>query len=261
MAQPTYSTNFHPSVDFKVGMDMQVRLLATHPVFFGIGGLSQWASSYADEETVRWSGRLYRHYCIEGNTDPLTDDPYVLTHIRNPDFDDGATGWTVEAAEPGSIAIRTREGYGYLGARSRQVGNHFLWTRRSASKANVFSQQIRNLKPGRLYSLKMVTADYQNLLNGVSARKADEVRIAVEGVDVDDARSFQFSFPQHYGRVLGPFKRGNLFWMNYHWRVFRAKQSTARLEVRDWVDDGQPGGPVGQELIYNFIEIQPYLGE
>ena len=259
MEQPTYSMNFYPSVDFKVGMDMQYRLLATHPVFAGLGGLSQWASSYADEETIRWSGRLYRHYCIEGNTEPLTDDPYVLSHIRNPDFEEGATGWTIEAAETGSAEVRTRPGFGYLQARSRAVGNRFVWMRRTASGPNVFSQPIRNLEPGRLYSMKMVTADHKNLMNGVSEKKPDVVRIELEGVDVDDARSFQYSFPQHYGRVEGPFKRGNLFWMNYHWRVFRAKGTTGTLRVLDWAEDGAPGGPVGQELICNFIELQPYL--
>ncbi len=259
MEQPTYSWNFYPSVDFKVGMEMQYRLLATHPVFAGLGGLSQWASSYADEETIRWSGRLYRHYCIEGKTEPLSDDPFVLTHIRNPDFEDGSSGWTIEAAEPGSAEVRTKAGFGYLQARSHDVGNRFVWTRRAASGPNVFSQPIRNLEPGRLYSMKMVTADYQNMENGVSAKQADGVRIALEGVDVDEARSFQYNFPQHYGRVLGPFKRGNLFWMNYHWRVFRATETSGKLVVSDWTADGEPGGPVGQELIYNFIEIQPYL--
>ncbi len=33
----------------------------------------------------------------------------------------------------------------------------------------------------------------------------------------------------------------------------------ATLTVSDWATDTQPGGPLGQELIYNFIEVQPYL--
>ena len=47
--------------------------------------------------------------------------------------------------------------------------------------------------------------------------------------------------------------------MNYHWLLFRAGSTTARLVVSDWLSDDKPGGPIGQELIYNFIEIQPYL--
>ncbi len=49
--------------------------------------------------------------------------------------------------------------------------------------------------------------------------------------------------------------------MNYHWRVFRAKSATARLTVSDWKSAAEAGGPIGQELIFNFLELQPYLSE
>jgi hypothetical protein len=259
LEQPTYSQNYHPSIDFKVGMDMQYNLLATHPVFFGLGGLSQWASSYADEETIRWSGRLYRHYCIEGKTEPLTRDPYETKHLTNPDFEKGLDGWTVQKAEPCSIAAKSKADFGYLQARSKDVGNNFIWTRRSATRPNVFSQEIKNLQPGRWYSLKVITADYQNLMNGVSEKEPNSISITITGADVDESRNFQYTFPQHYGRKTGPFKRENMFWMNYHWRVFQAKSKTAKLSISDWTSKNKPGGPAGEELIYNFIEIQPYL--
>ena len=57
------------------------------------------------------------------------------------------------------------------------------------------------------------------------------------------------------------FKGKNKYYMNYHWRVFRAKAETARLTVSDWKSGEERGGPVGQELMYNFIEIQPYIGD
>jgi hypothetical protein len=47
--------------------------------------------------------------------------------------------------------------------------------------------------------------------------------------------------------------------MNYHWRVFRATATQARLTVSDWASDQDPGGPEDQELMFNFIEVQPYL--
>jgi len=43
--------------------------------------------------------------------------------------------------------------------------------------------------------------------------------------------------------------------------VFKAKGTAARLTVTDWLGDQNPGGPVGQELMVNFVEIQPYLGD
>ena len=47
--------------------------------------------------------------------------------------------------------------------------------------------------------------------------------------------------------------------MNYHRLVFRAKDTTAKLTISDWADATTPGGPIGQEILYNFVEIQPYL--
>jgi hypothetical protein len=46
--------------------------------------------------------------------------------------------------------------------------------------------------------------------------------------------------------------------LNWHVRVFRAKGTTATLRISDWADDKTPGGPIGQELMYNFIKVQPY---
>ena len=47
--------------------------------------------------------------------------------------------------------------------------------------------------------------------------------------------------------------------MNYHRIVFRARRERARLVISDWARREQPGGPVGQEMICNLIEVQPYL--
>ena len=39
----------------------------------------------------------------------------------------------------------------------------------------------------------------------------------------------------------------------------RADSPTARLTISDWADERTPGGPVGQELMHNFIQVQPYM--
>jgi hypothetical protein len=49
--------------------------------------------------------------------------------------------------------------------------------------------------------------------------------------------------------------------MNYHFRVFRAIGRTAGLAISDWASPEAPGGPTGQELMFNFIEVQPYFEE
>ena len=178
MSQPTESLNVNPSVNFKVYMDMQMRALATHPSCFGLGGFQWYHSSYCDEENVRWAGRLYRHYAIEGNTKPLTNDPYVLPHLRNPDFAAGAEGWTIAPAESGSVKTAAHAGYSWLQGRypRTNMGDTFLLMKRSDKKPNVFSQEIKDLTPGRMYSLKMITADHQDLLQEKSDKK-DERRL------------------------------------------------------------------------------------
>ena len=53
------------------------------------------------------------------------------------------------------------------------IGDTFLWMKRSEKSPNTFSQEIKNLEPGRLYSLKMFSCDYQDLIN---ARKKTKER-------------------------------------------------------------------------------------
>ena len=135
--------------------------------------------------------------------------------------------------------------------------------KRSAAKPNVFSQPIKNLTPGRLYSMKMITSDYQDLVPEKSDKKQNAVSITLDNVQVstDPRQNFQFTFPNCYAHPLGKFDARYNYWMNYHWRVFRAKGETAKLTVTDWKSNNDPGGPIGQELIFNFIEIQPYEGK
>jgi len=267
MSLPTTETlNMNPEVDFKVWMDLQFQHVATDPAFDGLYGLMEYTCGYADEETVRWAARLYRHYGIEGNTAPLSAAlgfKYRLEHIANPDFAEEANGWTVEPAEPGSVEAKTMKGYSWLQGRypRTSLGDTFLWTKRSAQKPNVVSQPIKNLQPGKLYSVKMITADYQELQRGKSEQQKHAVSIALDGVTVLPWKSFQHVNANNYAHQLGAFNAENKAWMNYHFRVFRATGQTAKLAISDWAGPEAPGGPVGQELMFNFIEVQPYFEE
>ncbi|MBI3923338.1 MAG: hypothetical protein HY318_18095, partial [Armatimonadetes bacterium] len=260
--QPTQNTNRCPQANCKVFMDMQMRALATDPAFFSLGGIQQYHTGYSDEETIRWIGRLYRHYGLEGNTEPLSDDPYELRHVQNPDFEEGTRGWTTKPAKSHSVEVRQYKGYGVLQGRwGIPFGDTFLWMKRCAAKPNEISQRIAGLTPGRLYSLKMLTSDYRDLLQGKSDKKQNAVSILLTGVELIEGPKtyFQFTYPHSYGAKWDKFDPQHQYWVNYHYRVFRAKGKTAWLTVSDWRSDSKPGGPVGQELMLNFVEIQPYL--
>jgi hypothetical protein len=218
----------------------------------------------ADEETVRFVGKLYRHYGIEGKTNMLTRDPLFPTHIHNADFEKGTNGWSLHAAEEGSIAAKSFPRYGriegrYMGlgrpADPEHIGDTFLWMKRSAKGPNTFSQTIKDLEPGRLYSMKMFSCDYNDLVNP-KAQKQDEAlkfagAVVLDGVEVDGKRSFA----EMYSSTPEP---KIPIWITYHWKVFRAKGATAKLTVSDWPETKQPGKTFGQEQTFNFLEIQPY---
>jgi len=261
--------NASPSVDYKTFLDMQFNLVANDPAFWGTYGLGGYGSSYADEETTRWFLALHRHYGLEGNTDPLTGDPYRPGHIENGDFLYGAEGWELNPAEEGSIRADFRRGWGHLQARkARMEGDGFLVTRRSAETPNTFSQDIRSLEPGRLYVFRMYTGDYA----GMTRNETHAVRIRIEGATNVPEKSYMYQVCNPPWGSFPPYNRNNLAWMNYHYRVFRADGETAKLVISDWgsdaapalrdvVGDDVPGGPIGQEIMYNFIGVVPYFSD
>ena len=261
---PEFS-NANPSADYKVWMDMQFNMVANHPAFLGVRGFQEYQSGSANDEAVRWASRLYRHYGIEGKTTMLSKEfgyKYELDHIVNPDFDYGLKGWRITEAQPHSIAVKEMKDFGDIEGRypSRPAGSHFLWTKRSKVGPNICEQEIKNLVPDRLYSMKLFTADYQDISGGKSVEKKDDISISIEPVEMIEQKCFDHLYPNYYAHT-DPFTWEHHPWLNFHFRVFRAKTSTAKLEISDWKTPAEPGGPIGQEMMYNFVEVQPYFDE
>lgn len=262
-SMPPGSINKQPNVDYHVWMDQQMNLVANDPALADVAGLNWWTSSLADEETVRFVGKLHRHYAIEGRTNRFTGDPLFPRHIQNADFEQSTDGWLLHPAEEGSIAVKSFPRYGRIEGRfmglgrpadPEHIGDTFLWMKRSEKGPNTFSQTIRNLKPGRLYSLKMLVCNYSDLISPKPKQIAEAKSIfavRIEGAHVDAARSFSevyASSPEPKIPVC----------ITYHWEVFRAKAANANLTVSDWQTPGEPAPPFGQEQAFNFLEIQPY---
>ncbi|MBM3838068.1 MAG: hypothetical protein FJ398_08895 [Verrucomicrobia bacterium] len=135
------------------------------------------------------------------------------------------------------------------------IGDTFLWMKRSARGPNIFSQTIKDLQPGRLYSMKMLCCDYNDLVN-TKAKKREEATgflgtVTLEGVEFDAKRSFSEMYPSSPEPKIP-------VWITYHWKVFRAKSTTAKLTVSDWPSVPEAGNTFGQEQTFNFLEIQPY---
>ncbi len=109
--------------------------------------------------------------------------------------------------------------------------------------------------------MKMITGDYQDLANEISNCQEQAISINITNVELltHPDKNFTHIYHQNYAHILGAFNADYFYYMNYRWRVFRALGTTATLTVSDWASPSDPGGPIGQELMFNFIEIQPYL--
>lgn len=254
------SCNTNPATNFKVFQDMEWNIVANDPLYKGIRGIHPYMVKYSEPEINRWVSKLIRHYCIEGRTERLSDDSYELTHIQHPDYPDPQKGWTIIEAEPGAVAVDRLANYSriLLGWGRRSELDSFLRMRRSPQGPNSFSQKIKDLEPGRLYSLKMAVADYGDMANGVSRRLESTFSVRLDNVELLSDQCFDGHFR---GNPALKFKTSDLPQLICAWRVFRAQGPTAKLTVSDWVGENGPGGPIGQELMFNFIEIQPYLDE
>ena len=264
LSAPNESGNINPNVDYKVFMDLQYYMIVNAPNLFGIYGVQEYTPSYADEEYVRWAGKLWRHYCIEGKATMLSREygfVYRAEHLKNQDFADGLKEWTVKAAETGSITTGLFSGYSYLQGRYPMTtrGDTFLLAKRSAKRPNVFSQVVRGLDPGKVYALRIFSSDYGELLAGKSKQVKNAVTIRLDNVEPIRRMTFDQPFPNCYSHKIAAFDRKNQYWMNYHQRIFRAKGTEAKLTVSDWASGKKPGGPIGRQLMFNFFEVQLYL--
>jgi hypothetical protein len=266
LCQPPESCDQYPNANFNVFLDLQMQYLATAEAFQGTRGLQGYYSLYCGEEQTRLFARLLRHYALEGRTERFLSDPYDLTHLQNPDFAHGTEGWTIKPAqvEPPSVAGREAPGFGQLQGRIEKtggVGDKAMWTKRSAQAMNVAVQQVNNLQPGRLYTLRFITGDYQDLIQGKDRIEKHAVSARLDDVEVLPEHTFQAQSCCHPGYTFGPFNNSNLYRSNYHQILFRAQRMSSRLTLSDWATESAPAGPEGQELIWNFVQIQPYFGE
>ncbi len=256
---PNEFLNSNPGVNYKKYLDMQANIVANDPAFWATYGLMSYLASYADEESIRWLHHLFRYYGIQGNTLPRCRDPHDLTHMPNGDFAQRTSGWAIEPAEEDSVRVARQEGLGWLQGRYPRTseGDTGLLMIRSDKRPNTLSQRIKDLEPGRLYSFRMFCSDYDDM----SKPELHAVSVTLEGVELIQKKCFNHMGHNCYSHAHGPFDRENRAWFNYVWRVFRAKAPTATVTVTDWKSLSEPGGKVGQRLIYNFACVQPYFPE
>ncbi|MCI0335426.1 MAG: hypothetical protein L0228_19640 [Planctomycetes bacterium] len=253
---PPETLDVHPFVNERVFRDMEFHLLANDPGFDGLAGVMAYTSGYANEQTLRWVGRLYRHYCIEGRTDRLSNEPYLLNHVLNSDFTDGTTDWKFQPAEPGTITTRKVQHLGEWQGRYNApgVGDSCLVMTRSGTGPNQVQQRIRNLQPGRVYTLVTYSCD----LNQGRAIHGNPTLDDVTGIHItiDNVETIAAGCYDHHFRSI---HHKEPMFFNYHVRRFRAANADAMLTISDWADSTDRRGNVHRDTAINFIEVRPYL--
>jgi len=180
-----------------------------------------------------------------------------LPHLVNPDFADGDTGWNLAPAKSGSITPGYMEGFSWLQGRypRTQQGDRFLRMTRDASGPNRIRQIVKNLDAKRLYSFKMISTDVEHL------DREQNLVLSVElgNVEIREDMTFQHVYPSCSAHELAPYNWAHPAYLNCHRLVFRPKEETSELVISDWATPTNPGGPTGQTIGINFIEIQPYF--
>ena len=102
----------------------------------------------------------------------------------------------------------------------------------------------------------MITADHGNLhawqLHNVSLHVGDPAIVMPQ-------QCFQTVWRHHPAEEFG----NKPTFPNFHRVVFRARSETVMLTISDWQrtyrHGSVPTAPVGQELMINFIQVEPYL--
>ena len=255
---PNEFLNVAPQANYKTFLDMQFRMVAHEPEFWAARGLHNYLVHYADEETSRWVVHLYRHYGIEGATRPAATDPFDSSSLlADGDFADAPRHWRLQPAAPESMTVVDEIHFGWLQGRYPFTprGDNALRMVRHADKPNVAAQTIRNLQPGRLYAARMISAVHGDM----TGQQPHALRLDVRGARVLPEPSYTRVYPNSYAHSYGDYNTDHRAWLTYHWLLFRAEAAEAELTISDWADDDRPGGPIGQPLILNFVQVHPYF--
>lgn len=253
---PVISLESDPAVDFKYFLDMQVNFVANHPEFANLSTVGYWGTYYGDEELVRWSFKLMRHYAVEGRREMLSSRygfSYNPGFVGNPDFAEGLKGWRTEPAATGGIRTQTIAGYGKNVQRrwgAGSAGDTVCVMTRPDGKPNRISQTARGLSVGKAYCLQFVTGD----LNDIAAKKYNPRQYGIDveqgGMEVLADRSFVHIDRRTTHRGIDPEYLGKI---NLHRLVFRAKAPTLELTFSD------AAAKPGEKLVLNFVQLKPYL--
>ena len=252
-----------PEADVRVLYAHFIHRLATDPAYAPyIGGISAGHFTSSNEDVGRFLAKALRHYCLEGRTDYLPDRygfAYLPGFVKNADFEEGFTNWTVRAAADGKVEWMKIKNFGRDKQRRKKAplgtGDCVAVLTRGAQGPNAVAQKVFGLEPGRVYSLAFATVDLDDCLKPHSVEKAFGCRATVEGGTELPALAFE--------RVTGGFSREGAKIERHTTKriVFRAARPEVTIRISDWASDAAAGAPAGRRTALNYIRFQKYYYE
>jgi hypothetical protein len=265
VSQGAWCTSVYPDGDMKYATDYFFWKFANDPQLEGIYGLGYYDFRHSDEELVRWTAALFRHYCIDGNKTMLSEK-YGFTctpgHIKNGDFNEGMDHWQPVPAEEGSLTHWNLKGFGGNAwqLRQREEGSHGDYAAqfiRSAKAPNKLTQVARGLTPGKKYALLFVTADADDAVNRLCHRREFQFNVSLKGATVLPEFSNEYRLP----RTIPENPQNRRCEFVNHKVVFTADKPEVTVTFSDWQDDSTPGAPIGQKRVVNYISLVPFFDE
>ncbi len=240
---PQISLAHHPGVDYKYYLDMQLCAAANHPSFKGLGKIGFWGTYAADEEIVRWSFRLMRHYAFEGKKTMLSEKygfKFLPGHLQNGDFTEGLKFWK----SSGGVSVDRFPGYGKNSLRfhgSEGAGDVFAVFPRTKDSFAELAQTARGLVKGKKYLLYFYAGDLDDIINN----RQNARRIGIEA-ELTNAEILQST------RYTGNNTKSKHAWINTHKIIFTALQDSVELKFSN--RNSEPGS----SSVLNYISLRPY---
>jgi len=240
---PSEMWDNNSEVDMKVWMDMQMNAIANNQAFDGLYGVTFWTSTYTKPEMLEWFSSLLRHYCIEGNTSPLSEKySYGLKpcHLDNYNFSEDLKGWQVTAAAEGSVKVKNVLQFPFKRCYYPQCEN-LLTMRKETGKTNRIAQEIKGLRAGEQYSLilRVGSPDFEDVKVNYN------LHVDIEGVEI----------VQRETRFLMGDPSNKICW-NAIDVVFTAKSDKASLSITDGIP--VPDTPTVKEIFLDNLRVQPF---
>lgn len=259
--QGEYNTDTYDGPDVKYFWDMYFHKLANDREFKNLYGVGLYSLRTANEESMRWAMKLFRHYALEGNRDSLAKRygyKYLPGLVKNGDFISGLTHWQADAAEKDSLQHERIDNFGRsvlrrINEKDAALGDNVCVFRQSAKGPNRLSQKISGLKPGEKYVLRYAVVNRQEASQKKPSGKKYPLTVTLDGAE-------NITGTSPLGKYVGADGITVAGLVNNCALVFQPARENVTITFSDGPADAASGN-AGQKLLLNSIRIAPYFAE